>query len=493
MRLPALASALLLCSSALAQTDGTAVRWKDMGWTATGRTAEVTTAAKTLYVETTGSDSNNCTSVATACLTGQGALNKIPKQMYHAYTIQFGTGTFTSGFVVSGFTVHAVPGRASGLFINGTLTTATVATGSASGTATSGSASSGATFGVLNDTSQSWTDNDLRGKLLTLTGGTGFCATCIHVIASNTATSITVVGGFASSAPASGTTYTIQDWGTTISGTPSAVLGPDSSTIGSLGVVNFIGNSGGASANFSQPIQLHKVKVTGTSRVIGMFDAGAPVMFRWVHSSGTSGNLSAQGTSPFWWRNSYMVGTSGSQMVVDTTNRPGGTGFSLTNAMISGGATAIAAATPYMILSGAFLFNQSTASIHNQFTGQTGSQVVGTRIDCNSTGGDGYRTAYTDAPAPQIFGATTLDISNCATAINLRGPMAAAYLATVSGTGNTTGVSAIEGAKAKVSSAVTLTGTTELSVDGSGSTLANMRAQTPKHIKNSNYFSVIYE
>jgi len=61
-----------------------------------------TTAALTLYVDTAGSDSNACTaSGASACLTVQGALGKIPKRIKHPVTINIASGTF-DGFRIEG-------------------------------------------------------------------------------------------------------------------------------------------------------------------------------------------------------------------------------------------------------------------------------------------------------------------------------------------------------------------------------------------------------
>lgn len=55
----------------------------------------------------------------------------------------------------------------------------------------------------------------------------------------------------------------------------------------------------------------------------------------------------------------------------------------------------------------------------------------------------------------------------------------------VSGTGNTVVVEATSGANIYIANNCTVTGTTELSVDGSTFTLAAMRAATPKYCTNA--------
>src|SRR5689334_6787266 len=54
-----------------------------------------TSAAASLYVDPTGSDSNACAaSGASACLTLQGAINKLPKYHRHGATINLAAGSF---------------------------------------------------------------------------------------------------------------------------------------------------------------------------------------------------------------------------------------------------------------------------------------------------------------------------------------------------------------------------------------------------------------
>lgn len=184
-----------------------------------------TPAALTFYVDPTGNDSNPCTSSgASACLTIQAAINKAPKMLRHQVTVNVAAGSY-KGFYVSGFTMDpSVQQSNGGILIDGTISNSTtLATGTATGTATSGSTGSGVTFGVLNDTGQAWTVNDLRGRFVTITAGTG--AGQFFVIDTNTATSLTVAGFF--SAIDATSVYAIQDATSLIT---TAITGPPSPT-----------------------------------------------------------------------------------------------------------------------------------------------------------------------------------------------------------------------------------------------------------------------
>src|SRR5262249_38054439 len=101
------------------------------------------------------------------------------------------------------------------------------------GTATGGSAGSGSTFGTLTDSGQAWTTNNLRGRFVSITGGTGNGQ--FFVIDSNTATQLTIVGTW--TAPTGTSTYAIQDSSVTINtsctstGTGIAASTPNLATI----------------------------------------------------------------------------------------------------------------------------------------------------------------------------------------------------------------------------------------------------------------------
>lgn len=153
-----------------------------------------------------------------ACLTIQGALQKLPKNLDHLTTITVAAGNYT-GARINGFVQDQTQqGTTGGLLIEGTLANITPTTGTATGTATSGTAGSSTnstiTFGTLTDSTQSWTVNDLRGRIVTITGGTGSGQQ--FIVASNTATSLTIEGVW--TAPTRSSTYALQDSATVAAG-----------------------------------------------------------------------------------------------------------------------------------------------------------------------------------------------------------------------------------------------------------------------------------
>jgi hypothetical protein len=99
----------------------------------------------------------------------------------------------------------------------------------------------------------------------------------------------------------------------------------------------------------------------------------------------------------------------------------------------------------------------------------------------------------TGTPSLAMYGAAG-QIDNCTTGVNLSGSCLTATLGGVwAGTGNTTAIAVSNGAAVQLSSSSTITGTTELSVDGTGYTIAAMRAATPKVVNSQDYFSKIYQ
>ncbi len=185
-----------------------------------------TYAALSLYVDPTGNDGNACTSTGTdACLTLSGALSKVPRNVRHNVTVGVAAGTYTETFRVQGFNIEAGPGVGTQpvLTVAGTISTFSPATGSATGTVTSytGNLATGA-HAILNDTTQTWTVDDLRGRFVTVNSGPG--AGENHLITSNTATALSLAFPFIAS-PTAASTYTIQTPGTIFTGTSASVRG----------------------------------------------------------------------------------------------------------------------------------------------------------------------------------------------------------------------------------------------------------------------------
>lgn len=159
-------------------------------------TVRHTQAAVQLYVSTTGNDSKLCTGTGlNACRTIQGAIDKVPKYIKHAVDISVAAGVYDAGFVVSGFTLDDSLPTASFTIHSSLAASTTLAAGTATGTATSGTEGVGTTFGTLVDSTQNWTVNDLKNRILIRVGGTGALGTdFVWIISSNTATQITTTG-----------------------------------------------------------------------------------------------------------------------------------------------------------------------------------------------------------------------------------------------------------------------------------------------------------
>lgn len=178
-----------------------------------------TTAPLYLYSDPLGSDSNACTSTGVgACLTCQGACNKVPKFAKHSVIVTIGTGDqagcicnspifSTTDLPTSGTT----PGP--GFLVQGTLVNATLGSGTATGTATSMTNASGVTQATLTDSTQSWTVNALTGLVLDLPNTAA--AEHEYYICSNTATVITLCTGWTSGITAT-PAYSIKDFATNL-------------------------------------------------------------------------------------------------------------------------------------------------------------------------------------------------------------------------------------------------------------------------------------
>ncbi|KXH75405.1 MAG: hypothetical protein AM326_03375 [Candidatus Thorarchaeota archaeon SMTZ-45] len=136
-----------------------------------------TTDNITLYVRSTGADTNTCLTVGDACLTIQEAIDRIPKSIGHNVLVDVGPGSF-AGFYLTGFNLTFPNGQ---LEISGDLGNHTPGTGTGSGTADGGSTLQCA------DSGQTWTVDALIGKMVLVDGEYRF-------IRDNDATSIDLVG-----------------------------------------------------------------------------------------------------------------------------------------------------------------------------------------------------------------------------------------------------------------------------------------------------------
>ncbi len=187
-----------------------------------------TTGNLSLFVRTTGNDSNDCLSSGAACLTIQAAVNKIPHIISDgdAVSVDVGEGTFAA-FSLTGTNI----GAGSSLNIDGTLGLVTGLTGLNEGTADSSAPVD--YHRSMTDAAGGWASDELIGKLL-------FCSSLYSPIITNTATVVEHVGQSSCSGA-----YQILDQKTIATGTgasgysPIEVMNISAPTYTSFGISNF--------------------------------------------------------------------------------------------------------------------------------------------------------------------------------------------------------------------------------------------------------------
>lgn len=452
--------------------------------------ATSTTGTTTVYVDATGNDANACTGTGTdACLTINGALAKLPKLIRNPTTVQVGAGNF-GAFALSGFTL-AQPGAT--LEVKGTLTTTTATTGSASGTATGGTAGSATapTFGTLVQTGAGWTVNDFAGKLVEITGGTG--AGQYRIITSNTVDTLTITGTW--TAPTATSTFVIHDWGTVIN-TGATLAGLTLTTTYAV----YIANNPADAVDFVGNIGLRWLKVAPPSGTNGVqVGSGGKVLIR-------ESNMTVAGASQY----SAIANVNAYARIVDSYMQTAFAGIGVTGigyfqtlrCWIKGGQVSAwdsgQISTFDMRLG--YMSGFTTSAYYGSAAGNSSVVLLSNIIDGAGSGSTiCIQAISTTAPSPGYLryavqgGGYGNSISNCATAVKLDGPSFFDFGGVLTGSTNTTAISLANGARLKTSSLATITGTTEISVDGAAYTFVTLRALSPKRITDLNTLTTIWE
>lgn len=411
------------------------------------------TAALTLYVTTAGNDLTGDGSIGNPYRNPQAALNSlVGVTLFAPVIVSVGAGTF-DGFQIPTL-VYVGLGS---LTVAGTTANATLATGTATGTATATGS------GTLTDSGQTWTADALAGKILQhmLAGVVTYSK-----IMSNTATVITLGP---TSTPTAATTYAILDNVSVL--TANAAL-PGSTTTLAVSIATQ-GNNGQPLAN-------------GAALTVKNF-AISP-------SGATQGSIRIYG--------------SGAQCVIDqcTINLSNGA-----HSVLVGGSVAItncsffstAAVNPIsqtaQMLPGnvtitTCYFNHTVSSAGVNVA--SGDWTISTCVFACTVASGSTINISTSAKLP------TVNVSSCrftSSANIVTAPVPCFVLVQgtplVASSGNTNGIVASKGAHVQVASTVALGATNEISVDGSVTTLAAMRALTPKAYPASPnaYGTVVYE
>lgn len=474
-----------------------------------------TSANTIIYVDAAlGKDSNDGSSALPFC-TIQRALDSLPKRIQHQVIVNVAAGNY-AGFNVDGFVLDA---NALGayLLIQGTMAVVTPTTGSATGTATAGSAQSGTTFATLTDSAATWTTNEFVGKFVRLVSGNGSALASIanynnsFPIVSNTGTVITIAGSWGSAGtPNATTTYSIEDQATILtSPAPANTVSGFTASDSYIRVMNCQGTM----SIIRQVLEIKKFKAASTSTLnvsllspailptitacslstttaacVTIFDA-AHAQLRFCQLGGTtqtSGNLLSIGS---------LTGAAGNINITDCFLRVGAT---TTSPHLS-----VLGASRLAILRSRFEGGTtSTSGVINFRDGALSGYMNQCQIDGNSSArvgifmGVGTNSAAGAASGPVGFLVNTTKFTNCLTAAVVNGPQSLLEMRTgVVFDTCTNGINVSRGAKVQYGSTNSVsTVTNEIIVDGAAAaTVTDLRAASPKVLKNSDYFTAIYE
>lgn len=451
-----------------------------------------TTGTAAWFVDPAGSDSNNCTSATSPCLTLLGVQAKMPKVVRNPVTITMADGNYAGGWFGSFQFAPTDPAVGAYIyFLSNGLIAFSPATGTATGTASSGTqcsyASPPTVFAALTDALQTWTVDNLRGQLIELTGGTG--SGQFMPIISNTATVVTVPGCW-SVAPDATTTYAIRDWGVVINvGTnqpPDPFIAAGSAT--GLGLMNAHDSERN---NLSAFYFVDSIRVSTSGSGSAMRVANADVYarrsrFDSASSSGSGVNVVGSGRTIL---QSCVVTNSANGNALNTGGPSGSpAAASATASVRTINAYFQAAGTttnPGVFISGPVDFNgtairmtSAAAPFAVRFVGNiAGGIFLQTSVFCTAGGSTVGLSALNAQQSQSSVGSNTVSIlwdsssiSECATAIRFDGRMQSIQTddSTFQATAGTTAIYAGSGAYVNldINSAISGSFTTQISLDG---------------------------
>lgn len=460
-------------------------------WKIDGITRPSIDTALTIFVETTGSDTTGDGTYTRPFRTIQKAIDSLGDGVLikAEITIQVGIGSF-GGFTFdqSKYKHVGTPGVNNiprGIRIQGTMVAPTLTTGTASGTATGAATTDGAR--VFTDSGQNWTIDELKGKFLEISSSK-------IPIVSNTATTITTS---TSSGIAAGA-YKIWDHGTIID---SGLQYPTSGAAGtSIGRIAIIGNTDASTTSFLEFREI-RVDSTGLSSghavvtMRGQTNAVRMTSCELRRTSATAVTLMSvlnnyaastfcffnhpdANASSFGLNYSHEGGASGCYFL------RGGTGIIISSLGRSASVGSVTSST----------FEGCATGINHRLSAQMNIVATCRFLNCTTGVAVASDTFTVGAALTGTAGGAQFFFSGCTTCLQVSNG-AHVFFGNSTGTGNTNGIVATVGARVQVSASATLGASTELSVDGATSTLAAMRASSPKVFPTSPsaYASYIYE
>ncbi len=408
-----------------------------------GNYVTATTANVVMYVATTGSDAYACTTLAAPCKTIQAAINKIPKLLRHSAIVNVAAGSY-AGFYVSGFSMDlGIQTVTAGIMVTGPLVNSTnLTTGTATGTATSGTAGAQSVFGLLNDTNANWVIDNLQGRFLAITAGTGVGQ--LKAIASNTATSITISGYF--SAIDATSVYAIQDPSVAISSCikqPPSASGTQATTF--QHAIRSQSNAAGVTVMFRNlsitgacpfgiyvpdvaTVQLQRIQFTSTSATVARALFGGPFFVDSMTSIFPStGGLHVLASSGLASVNVADVSSN----FANTSGLAASAGTVQFNTFVNGATGLSVGSRSAVIATNKFINMQTTGML---LTTTVASSAVSNAITCTS---NASAVGISFTSASQITGAMSHNvIDGCATGLKLdvRSNMTVSSLAVLNAT-----------------------------------------------------------
>lgn len=496
------------------KNSATAGTWEEVG----SGGGSGTTAPLSWFVETTGNDVTGDGSVGAPFATVEGALAKLREltgptaRIRHLVDIVVGIGTFP-GFLVQGWEMDPADNSLPcGIRISGTLVNATLPSGTPTGTFTAvtvGQSTTDVVYSVVEDNTQNWPVNGLRGLAIEVLTGTS--ATSFLPIIANTATTITVPQNFAFGSV--GGTYAIRDFGTVLNTTlpiapsipaknaASQTPTPPRTTIG-------VFNTEVAPANTEIRVEQFKLNATGApsgANALSIQGEACTVARCFIGGSGTSpgarvnvnggiGNIavaqsiintptgtavaiSSAGTGSQNFSQNYIAGGT------PVGSSTGGTGISISGLAILNLLSTVI--DPHSF--GVLISGQSLITLSGMTITSGGSQCVRCRVIEGNSGG-----SFLNATALKLLNAVA------STGLEIQGP-AFANITCLKVTGCLNGVAASQGGRIRTASLSTdLTGNTnEIVLDDLTTplTLAGLRAlgAFPNKIFSSQYGSAFWE
>lgn len=440
-----------------------------------------TTAVKTFYVDPTGRDTNACTaSGRSACATVNGALAKLPFSIQHAQTVNIAAGTYSETIVLSKQLLAALT------FTGAALTNVTPTTGTATGSVTS---ASGVVPHTITDSTQTWTTDNFIGRFMVMTSGAA--SGQIRPIATNTATTLTLAGPFTTT-PSAADTYAIQ--------TPAVTITTLSTT--TTFVARLLGIGPGSTdgrVTFTN-INFESLQASG---IACDFAGGGNSIFQLTSSRCvTGGGSSSIGIA---WRGGGTLASTGAvfsggqalQLNTNGGSQPvgGGCRLQLNSHLINGtavsGSGAISWESPMtcqLSLGTGGMTVQANAFAPWLMQGQmwgtpASSQLV---LRCNNTGMTGLITGlasvYPILPVRVQLG--TLYVIGCETGVNITDPAGLMSVTTRFDCGRVSGacVKVSDGARMQLPTTWNTDAGTDISIDGTSYTKANLTGATPTRL-----------